>query len=231
MKDRIARLSVLTAIGYFGVLAAFGREHIHYLTPICLLPLIVYLRGLHNLPGKVRTFLTYSLAASLIIVSIWSFPRGYKPHTTYREFGSHTLMLFETYPEAVNAAIPFTELFGAGIIYQYRLSFSGSVNVAIPFTELFRAWKPIPDSNIPWGMLHHSWVLYSDREAVPGKQYLQILTSIKKHIELPSGFRQFQGRGGGVLLYDEQFSIFKLFLSTGARPKELTIRKNLCSLY
>jgi hypothetical protein len=182
-KDRISRLSGLTAIGYFIVLAAFGRDHSHYLIPICLLPLIVSLRSLQNLPGKISIFLTFSLVTSLLIVSIWTFPRNYKPHTAYREFGSQTLMLFDTYPEAVKAAMPFT--------------------------ELFRAWKPIPDSKIPWGMGHHTWVFYSDREAVPGKQYLQILTSIKNHIEVPSEFRQLQGREGWSLLYDERRSVFK----------------------
>lgn len=219
MKDRIARLSGLTAIGYFFVLAAFGRAHVHYLTPICLLPLIVSLRGLQNLPGRFRTFLTFGLAASLIMVSIWTFPRGYKPHTTYREFGSHTLMLFDTYPDAVNAAQPFTELFGAGIINQYRLSFSGSVNVEIPLTELFGARKWTPDSKIPWGMGHHTWIFYSDREAVPGKKYLQILTSIKKNIEVPAGFRRLQGSEGWVLLYDERRSAFNSILSMRNLPK------------
>jgi hypothetical protein len=218
-KDRIARLLGLTVIGYFFVLAAFGRVHSHYLIPICLLPMIVYLRGLQNLPVKVRSFLTFSLVASLIIVSIWTFPKSYKPHTIYREFGSNTLMLFDRYPEAVNAAMPFTELFGARIIYQYRLSHSGSVNAVIPFAELFGAGEPVPDSKIPWGMGHHTWVLYSDKEAVAGKQYLQILASNKHHIEVPLNFRQFRGSEDRVLLYDERRSAFNSILFMENRPK------------
>jgi hypothetical protein len=212
-KDRIARISGLTVVGYLFVLTAFGRVHSHYLIPIALLPIIVSLRGLQNLTVRFRTFLAFGLAASLIIISVLTFPAGYKPNTTYREFGSHTLMLFDTYPEAVGAAEPFTELFGAGIIYRYRLSSSGMVNTKMPLTEIFGTTAPIPDSGIPWGMGHHTWVLYSDKEANPGKQYLQILAPVKRPFEAPRNYRRLEGENGRALFYDEKRSAFTSLLS------------------
>jgi hypothetical protein len=119
------------------------------------------------------------------------------------------LMLFDTYPEAVNAAMPFTELFGARTIYQYRLSYPGSVNTDVPLRELFGAWTRIPDLKIPWGLGHHTWVLYSDKKAVPGKQYLQILASTKQHVDVTSDFSQFAGKDGWMLFYDKRRSVFK----------------------
>lgn len=184
-RDQISMMTGIPVLLYLTMLILFGRSHSHYMIPIVLFPTVIFLRNTTLFPKKIQHLLLLGFAVILLSETFFAFPKGYQPHTRFREFGSETLMRFDDYPKAVEAAHS---------IKNY-------------FVQNESKWNP--KNSILKYLGWHTWVYYSDREPVIGKQYRQILTQAKVPIDIPVGWQEVRGKEGWVLYFDENRSVFR----------------------
>ena len=210
-RDKIVHMLGVLVIGYFVVLVVFGRvAHPHYLIPLALFPAAILLRTLAapKVGLRVRTVGHVAFGVMLVALTIVILPKDRTPHTAYREFGARTLMLYDAYPAVVGAASSLLQR-TPDVFYHLRngkpLPWQRSELEDLVRRESER------DAAAPWGLSHHTWIRYSDRTPVEGRDYDQVLAG--PHLTLPQldGFSR-RGLPGGWVLFYHPRSIF-------ARPR------------
>ncbi len=213
-RDRVGRLLGLTTLGYFLLLVVFGRLNPHYLIPVGLFPAAVLLRGVaaRDISRSLRTVTHVAYAVLLLGLTLVTLPRDRTPHTAFREAGAHTLMLYDSYPEVVDAAklaldfrpdLTFHLPYGMPALQGQPVDIeTADDNRFVGYLDRFQT------SSQPWGLSHHVWVRYSDRTRVEGRDYQQVLAA--PHL-LPlrmDGYTRREFPKGWVLFYRPERSIF-----------------------
>ena len=222
-RDKIIRMLGLSVTGYFGFLLLFGRTHPHYLIPVSLFPTAILLRGLaaSGVPVQVRRASHLAYGVLLIALTFMALPPDSPPHTAYRQFGARTLMLYDSYPAAVGAAMNVLDLRpelavhlpeGKPLRGGHRLGFEAA-DWESRADEL--TGRPVPDAKtLPWGLSHHLWIRYADTRPVEGRSYDQVLAAPHLAPIRMDGYSRRELPGGWVLLFRPQ-SIFASPSSTG----------------
>jgi hypothetical protein len=137
-RERGSRLLALWSSLYLVLVLISPQKHLHYLSPVVLLPLIVTLRSWCCRSVVERAF-PAAVALVILMVTILSVPRSFSANTAYRDFGARTCMVFGDERRAVEEADMIYGVFG------------------VPRSRT-------PDR---WGIGKHAWVYYSDLYAGP----------------------------------------------------------------
>lgn len=234
-RDRIARSLGFTILGYFATLVFFTRSNPHYLIPLCLFPAALYMRALVALDvgGRVRISGSVAYGAALSLLLVWSIPKDRSPHTTYRDFGAHTLMLYDSYPGLVQAAEHL--VWNRPGIYLHlpngkQLAENAPTLLALPpsdprndadyveaaIEDVVRVSNPASTDTSPWGLTHHVWVRYADHAPVDGRRYHQVLAAAHLAPAAIDGFSRRELPDGWVLFYRPGESIFTWLGAAGS---------------
>ena len=208
-RDRIVRMLGVPVIGYLVVLVVFGRVHPHYLIPLSLFPAAILLRTLavQNVSPRTRTSGHVAYGVMLLALTIVTLPRDRTPHTTYREFGARTLMLYDAYPAVVSAARRLR--FGTSGLYGHLRN--GKPVFPRERREIENRLKRrfARDAIVgPYGISHHTWIRYSDRTPVEGRVYDQVLAAAPFAPRRLDGFSRRRLPDGWTLFYHPTRSIF-----------------------
>jgi hypothetical protein len=226
-RDRIARALTAAILGYLAMLIVLGRAHPHYLIPISLFPAAIYLRMLARPGTSVRTrqlgHVSYATILAVLLVMVT--PQDRTPVTTYQQFGAHTLMLYDSYPDLIDrlddpllgrtklrvflpngkAALPWQVTTLVIGLDETRTVPERLVNPS-QIAAMRRAG--VVDDQTPWGISYHTWIRYSDRVPVDGRHYHQILAAPHLAPAQPEGYARQDLEGGWVLFYKPEESIF-----------------------
>jgi len=97
-KDKIGVLLSFVAIGYLLIVLGGSHKNMHYAAPIALLPAIILLRRSKENNKKL---VVASVICSISIVTLinFSYPKIYRVHSDYKDFGQKTCVLLESYDE------------------------------------------------------------------------------------------------------------------------------------
>jgi hypothetical protein len=231
-RDTIARTVRWAVIGYLGVLLLFARTHPHYLIPLTLFPAALFLRRLGSARVSIRLraagHATYAVV--LVALVIAALPSDRTPHTTYRQFGAETLMLYDSYPAVVAAAAMLLERNTALFLYlpdgkplfsweRPRVIYYGQPPPDGPLQgeplDAFVKRREAHSADLgPLGLSHHMWIRYSDRAPREGREYRQILAAAHLVPERIDGYARLDLPDGWVLHYRPE-SIFARLAPAG----------------
>ena len=223
-RDRVVRTLGIALLAYLIVLAFFGRSHFHYLIPLCLFPVAILLRCLTHkrVEARTRKIVHGVYGAALVVLTLLVLPQDRTPHTAFREFGARTLMLYESYPEAVRVAARLVERLSIRLpegkpplpgqqpdFYFTDWSVPAEVIPARSISDVLHGRRfQLGGIDVPWGISFHTWVRYSDKAPIDGRDYDQVLAApnlLPSHL---GGYVRRDLSGGWVLHYRPQRSVF-----------------------
>jgi hypothetical protein len=162
---------------------------------------------------------------ALVLLAGLSSSGGQSLHTSYRTFGTSTLMLYDSYPAAIDAAARL--IWKHPAIYVHLLNGKPLLPSSPVQLEMIRGELPGEETYeqsvlsdlaervpldagdpVPLGLSHHVWVRYSDRNAEPGRIYHQVLAAGHLAPASIAGFARRSLPDGWVLFYRPDKSIF-----------------------
>jgi hypothetical protein len=225
-RDRMLRILGVPFIGYFVLLILFARMNPHYLIPISLFPAAIFLRTLAGpaVSPRTRSIGQVAYGAALVTLAIVTLPRDRTPHMAYREFGSHTLMLYDSYPDVLKAAANLVRKMpqiyvhlpkgkpafpNQNALFEFSSQTAGADEYyVVGSLDDLAGRRATGERFTPWGLTDNVWVRYSDEAPVGGHVYHQILAASHLAPGELEGFSRRNLPDGWVLFYHPEKSIF-----------------------